>query len=263
MTTIAPAPVGRATRPDSPVRLRAELDPSLSRIRWLLKWFLSVPHYLVLALLWAGFAACTVLALFAVLFTGRYPEPLFRYAEGVLRWNWRVSYYSFSALATDRYPPFTLAEVSDYPAGLVVRRPERLSHGLPLVKWLLAVPHYVVLAVCFGGGGWALAPGVDTDALRRGDVGDFLVAAVDNWTWGALGLVGLLLVGAMICLVLTGTYPRPVFDLVVAMHSWAIRVVAYVALMTDAYPPFRLDTEPPDAGGSAAAVSAPPADGRA
>ena len=194
----------------------------------------------MLAFLWLAFVVLSVMAFFAILFTGRYPRALFDFNVGVMRWSWRVVYYGYGALATDRYPPFTIAEVPDYPAHLDVAYPERLSRGLVLVKWwLLAIPHYVVVAIFIGGGAWA--------SSKYGD-------SAWSWGWGAGGLVGLLVFIAAIVLLFSGRYPRPLYDFVLGMQRWALRVGAYAALMTDAYPPFRLDLGGSDPG----SVPAPP-----
>ena len=137
------------SRTSSPVRLTGELDPNLSRWLWLVKMFLAIPHYVVLAFLWVAFVVTTVIAGFAIVFTGRYPRPLFDFNVGVLRWNWRVGFYVYAALGTDRYPPFTLAR-TDYPADFDVAYPDRLSRGLVLVKWLLAIPHLLIVGLIAG-----------------------------------------------------------------------------------------------------------------
>jgi hypothetical protein len=219
-----------------PVRVDAALDPSLSRGLWLVKWLLLIPHVVVLLFLWVAFLVVGVIAFFGILFTGRYPRSLFDFNVGVLRWSWRVHYYGYWALGTDRYPPFTLAEVPDYPAHLDVPYPERLSRGLIFVKWLLALPHYLVLAVFVGGGAWL--------GTRGGDTND----AWDNgWNVG-WSLVGLLVLISAIVLLFTGRYPKPLYDFVMGMDRWALRVAAYTALMTDRYPPFRLDLGGTDPG---------------
>jgi hypothetical protein len=128
-----------------PVRIEGQLDTGLSRWVWLVKWFLAIPHYIVLTLVWLTLLVLTIVAFFAILFTGRYPRGMFDFNVGVLRWTWRVAVYSYGALGSDRYPPFTLDDVPDYSARLEVAYPEQLSRRLVLVKWwLLAIPQYLV-----------------------------------------------------------------------------------------------------------------------
>jgi hypothetical protein len=181
----------------------------------------------VLLFLWTAFMLVSVIAFFAILFTARYPRGLFDFNVGVLRWSWRVGYYGYSVLGTDRYPPFTLAEVPDYPAHLSVDYPERLSRGLIFVKWFLAIPHFLVLSVFLGGALWLS----DSSATENG------------WDSGAnsAGLIALLVLFAAVALLFTGRYPTTIYDFVLGMNRWVQRVAAYTGLMTDRYPPFRLD----------------------
>ena len=131
-----------------PLQLTGELAPNLSRGLWLVKWLLAIPHFIVLFFLWVAFVAVSVVAFFAILFTGRYPRGLFEFNVGVLRWSWRVGFYSYSALGTDSYPPFTLKDVPEYPARVAVAYPESLSRDLALVKlWLLSIPHYLIIRI--------------------------------------------------------------------------------------------------------------------
>jgi hypothetical protein len=204
-----------------PVAVTGRLDEPLSRWLWLVKWVLAIPHWFVLAFLWLAFFVVTFIAFFAILVTARYPRALFDFNVGVLRWTWRVTYYGYGGLATDRYPPFTLAPDPTYPADLHVEYPERLSRGLVLVKWwLLAIPHYLIVAVFqggwgFGHGGW-------------------------GFVWSG-GVVGLLVFASALVLLVTGRYPTQLLDVVVGLQRWTYRVVAYAGLMRDEYPPFRLD----------------------
>ena len=215
-----------------PVAVEGRLDPQLSRWMWLVKWLLAIPHFIVLFFLAIAYAIVTFIAFWAILFTGRYPRSLFEFNVGVLRWSWRVGFYSYSALGTDRYPPFTLDDDPDYPAQLEVEYPAHLSRGLVLVKWwLLAIPQYIIVGI-FAGGAWATYNAASSHSA---------------WMYGG-GLIGLFVLFAGIALLFTGRYPRPIFDFVMGMNRWVLRVVAYSTLMTDRYPPFRMDmggTEPP------------------
>ena len=200
-----------------PVRVKGELTEPPSRALWLVKWLLILPHLVVLAGLAVAFAVLTVIAFFAILFTGKYPRRLFDFNVGVLRWGWRVGFYSYGALATDTYPPFSLKSV-DYPADLEIAYPEKLKNGLVLVKWFLAIPHYAVLAALTG---WAVG--------NAGGAG-----------LPFIGLLCVLLIIVAVLLLFTGKYHRDIFQLVMGIQRWSYRVIAYVALMTDDYPPFRL-----------------------
>jgi hypothetical protein len=222
---MAAAPVTPAHAGPYPVTLEGAIDPAVSRGMWLIKWFLAIPHYIVLAFLWVAFVLLSIVAFFSILFTGRYPRGIFDFNVGVLRWGWRVGFYTFSAAATDAYPPFSLEE-TDYPAHFDVAYPEQLSRGLVLVKWwLLAIPHYVIVGIFTSGlVWWTTSLGGGSRVLEFGG-----------------GLIGLLTLIAVIMLLFTGRYPKGIFDLLMGLNRWTFRVAAYASLMRDEYPPFRLD----------------------
>jgi hypothetical protein len=224
-------------QPDStsyPVRVRADLDPALSRWQWLVKWILAIPHYIVLLFLHIAVVVVWVIALCAILITGKYPRALFDFSVGVIRWRWRVVFYALFALGTDKYPPFSLQPKADYPTDLEVDYPERLSRGLVLIKWwLLAIPHYLILFAFFTGG-WR---------LLRLESNDFVAYDLPP-------LIVILLILAAVGLLFTGRYPKGLYDFIIGINRWAIRVRAYSSLLRDEYPPLRLDTGPREPGSS-------------
>jgi len=200
-----------------PVRLDGQLQPGLSRWLWLLKWFLLIPHLIVLGFLWTAFVVLTIVAFLTQLRGGRYPRRIFDFNLGVLRWTWRVNFYGYGALGTDRYPPFTLGPAPDYPARLEIDYPEEQLTGQSLLAaWLPGIPQYLIAGILGGGAGiaWAAEHSIFT------------------------GLIGILVLVAALSLAVDGLYPRGLFDYVIGLNRWVIRVVAHGALMTTTYPPF-------------------------
>jgi hypothetical protein len=215
-----------------PVIVTGSLDEPLGRWRWLVKWLLALPHIICLAVLWVVAAVLTFCAFWVILFTGRYPRGIFDFNVGVMRWSWRVSYYALGVLGTDRYPPFTLAEVPDYPAHFDVEYPEQLRRGLPLIGWWLAgIPQYCIAGLLGGG------------------------LAVSHWH--SAGVVSILMLVVGVMLLFKNEYPRGLYDLVMGLNRWTMRVTAYGMLMVREYPPFRLDQGGDEPAPTAPAAGAP------
>lgn len=191
MATAASAPY--------PVSINIDYPEGLSRWKIFVKWLLIIPHLVVLSLFALLYFITAIIAFFAILLTGRYPRGLFDLAVGFYRWQLRVNVYTW--LMRDEYPPFGVG--GDYPARLVVAYPEQLSRWKPLVKWLLAIPHMIILY------GYALLAEVITFV-------------------------------AFFAILFTGRYPRALFDLVAGYYRWSTRVQLYAFLLTDQYPPFSI-----------------------
>ncbi|WP_369389142.1 DUF4389 domain-containing protein [Streptomyces sp. CG1] len=212
------------TAPDQPIRVEATLDEPLSRWLWLVKWAILLPHHLVLVHLWIAFLVASVIAFFATLLTGRYPRTLFAFTSGVVRWTWRVAYYSYGALATDRYPPFTLGDAPGYPTRLHIPYPHRLPRGPALVQWWLrATPQYLLIAI------------------------GLFSFTICSWLGGIpallaeVALVLLIFTGPAGVLMVTGRYPQRQFDWTIRFDRWVLQIFAYAFLLTTAYPPMWME----------------------
>ena len=237
----AAADGGGETGAGYPARLEGVVEPGLSRWMWLVKWLFALPHIILLAFLFIAFMVTTIIAGLSILFTTRYPRGLFDFNVGVMRWGWRVSFYCFSPVASDQYPPFSLLP-ADYPATFDVDYPVTLNRWLPLVKWLLAIPHLIIVGLFTNGLVWW--------------VGDLSAGGGDPALRISGGVIEILTLIALLILLFTGRYPQGMFDLVMGMERWVYRTWAYVGLMTDDYPPFRFDM----GGAESAAEPGPPVD---
>jgi hypothetical protein len=189
-----------------PAQLEFRADYRIARWRPLAQWLLAIPQ---LAIAWALSYlrnVLTLISLFTVLFTRRIPKPIFDAIAMTYRYEWRA--VSYALFLHEDYPPF------DFNVGaeddrmephttLSISYPAELNRWKPLYKWLLAVPHYLVLAGLFVAGLFAFVVG-------------FLVV------------------------LFTGEYPHRLRDFLVAVYRYALRVQAYVGLLTDQYPPFAL-----------------------
>jgi hypothetical protein len=183
-----------------PLVFDVEYPERLSRWLIFVKWLLVVPHLIILYALIAVAEIITVIAWFAILFTGRYPKGLFVFVVGIYRWYYNV--LAYAALLRDDYPPFSLS-AGQYPVTYDVEYPERLSRLLIFFKWLLVLPNLIVLALV--GIAWYVT-----------------------------------LIIAWFAILFTGRYPEGLFRFAVGTIRWSARVNAYVLLLRDEYPPFSL-----------------------
>lgn len=183
-----------------PLRYDVQYPETLNRWLVFVKWLLAIPHILIVYALFVVVEIIWVIAFFAVLFTMKYPRSLFDFVVNVYRWQANV--YAYVGLMRDEYPPFSW-DRGQYPVTYEIEYPEELNRWLPLVKWLLAFPHLIVLTVLG-------------------------VAALVVW------------VVAWFAILFTGEFPRGMFDFILGVLRWNSRVYAYVFFMRDEYPPFSL-----------------------
>lgn len=186
----------------------------LSRLLIFVKWLLFIPHLIALYFVNIAFSVVTLIAWFAILFTGRYPRGLWDFSMMVLRWHANV--LAYMAFQRDEYPSFG---GEDYPVRFNMEYPTRLSRWKIFVKWLLVLPHFVVLSFLF--------------------IAWYLVTFV---AWFAI--------------LVTGRYPHGMFDFSTGVQRWMHRVNVYYWLLTDAYPPFSIGRSPEGVGGSEALATA-------
>lgn len=182
-----------------PVDVSYSGNGSGSRLSIFFRSLLLIPVAIVQAILSYAYGFTSFLAWFAILFTGRYPESLYNFGVSYMRLSADITAYFF--LLTGEYPPFwgSGAKAESYPIQLTMTYPQRSSRLLLLVRWLLVIPHYVVLSLA-----------------------------------GMLGML-MLVVAWVVALVTGDLIFRGYFE---GLVRYAFRVNAYIYLMTDRYPPF-------------------------
>ncbi len=189
---------------DYPVDLIGDYDERVNRFLWLIKWILTIPHAILLSLFAIPLIFTLPVSWLAVVILGRYPQILWGYHTGLMRWSWRVNFYSCQAGNTDQYPPFSFGSRDDYPADLQIEYPESSSRLTGFFRWLLIIPHWIIIGI------------------------------LSN-------IVGILVFFALVIVLFTGRYPEGMFDIIMGMNRWVYRVNAYGWLLVDDYPPFSFD----------------------
>jgi Domain of unknown function (DUF4389) len=178
----------------------------ITRWRPLVQWLLAIPQLLIANVLRSLRGILILISLFTVLFTERIPRTLFDMIAMTYRYEWRA--LSYALFMHEDYPPFDFQPAAaddgvEPHTSLSIAYTEHLNRWKPLYKWFLAIPHYLVLAV-----------------LAVGAVLAFL--------------------GGFFTVLVTGQYPGGLRNFLVGAYRYALRVEAYVGLLTDAYPPFHL-----------------------
>jgi len=189
-----------------PVTVDFQSDAPVKRWSPLVNWLLAIPHFVVLIGLIIVWYFVVLISLFTILFTKQIPDGLYNFAVMVLRYQWRVT--SYAVFLRSDYPPFEFpAQAMDPgndPAVLSVARPTEYQRFMPLIKWLLAIPHFIVLY--------------------------FLGIAA-----GVVVLIGFFAV------LFTGKWPDGLRTFLIGYYRWSYRVTGYATLLVDEYPPFSLE----------------------
>lgn len=260
---------------DYPVDVRADYPPRSSRlwavltIFWI-KPFALIPHGVVLIFLGIAQFVVALVAQFVVAFKGEYPAGIHDFVTGVLRWQTRVSAFFFSV--TDRYPPFTLQPVPDYPVDVVVRRPSALSRTyavFTIVVEVLAVVGGVWLAIWLIGNADTVASWTTSDGGEVSYQYNFPTVAGGGLLLRQLGAIPhyfvliFLGIAAFVLwfivqwvILFAARFPYGMWDIVAGYVRWATRVSAYALGLIDRYPPFSMS--PSVGGGQGAQLSPPP-----
>jgi len=190
-----------------PLQLEFHADRHITKWRPLVQWLLAIPHLMIAWALRYLRQVLTLISLFTVLFTEQIPRPLFDAIVMTYRYEWRAMSYAF--FMHEDYPPFDFDLSSEDDemephTSLRLTYPGHLERWKPLYKWLLATPQYFVVA------------------------GLFIAAC--------LGIIA-----GFFAVLATGEYPEGIRDFLISAYRYALRVEAYVGLLTDRYPPFSLN----------------------
>lgn len=199
-TMVGADPIGT-----DPVRYAFDAPERVANWRPLVHWLLAIPHYIVLYVVNLVANVIWFISFFTVLFTKQIPEALFNFQVFALRYQHRVGTYS--AFMREPYPAFDFTVTAQDPGGdplqLSIDRPAEVNRWLPLIKWLLAVPHYIVLTIYAIGAMFAL-------------------------------------IAAFFVVLFTGKYPLGIRDYLVKVGRYSTRIQAYIMFLRDEYPSFAL-----------------------
>jgi hypothetical protein len=169
-------------------------------------WLLVIPHVIILYFLQIAFMVLVFVSFFTILFTKQIPQGIFNFQAMVLRYEWRVG--SYGMFTRQEYPKFEYETVPGDPqddaARFTIQQPAEYQRWMPLIKWLLVIPHVIVLAF-------------------------LAIALFVVWIIGFFAVL------------FTARWPEGLRDFTVGVNRWALRVGAYAYLLVDEYPPFTLE----------------------